>query len=287
MTTKKTKNKLSEKAILINLTIHNYGGAKKDKKVTTTTCLVMQAKADAGSWWTRTIPKSEIDPITAASMKCRNILTKYTLPFLENGFRILPSARFTEFSKEMREGIENYHAVVSVFIKRYPEIVGNRQRLGKLAENITFPSVAEMKSKFSIRVETMNVPTTDDFRINLGDAEANEIKANVEDSINTALKNSMTEIWNQLAELIAHVEKTLKDPKKKFKDSLIDNLTNFCKLIPKINLSDDENLEELRKDIIEKLTKLNCDDLRTDKVQRKTASKKATDLLKKMQDYTA
>ena len=284
--TKKTKNKLTEKAMLLHLTINNYGGSKKDKTITTTVCLENQAKSDAGSWWTKMIPKNELDPISAASMKCRNTVTKFTLPWMDGGFRILPSARFLDYSKEMRDNVTNYDKAVNNFIQRYPEIVKNAsKRLGKLMQNQDLLSVSEMKSKFRIKVDILPMPTADDFRIELGDAEANEVKEQVEQSINGALQNSMADVWRQLSEMVTKIETTLKDPKKKFKNSLISNLVDFCKIMPSLNLTDDDELKDLRKAVMDKLTKLQPDVLRDNKTERKAASIKAKEMLQRIAKY--
>ena len=280
-------NKLSEKAMLVQITINGTSGKRKDKKVTREIVTAIHAHSDAGDWWTRLIPKSEIDPITSAGMKCRNTLNKFTLPWMDGGLRILPSARFTEYSKAIRTDIEAYFIAVDNFLKHYPRIVSDaKERLGDFLDGQSLPTLSEMRGKFDLRQSILPLPTINkDFRIGLSDEETSEIQNTIEESINSALSNTMKDVWGQLTKLVEHVEKTLKDPNKKFKNSLISNLTEFCELLPTLNLTNDAELEDIRNEISKKLTNLQPDVLRDNKTERKVATKKAKTLLNKIKQY--
>ena len=39
------------------------------------------------------------------------------------------------------------------------------------------------------------------------------------------------------------------DPKKVFRDSLVENARELCELLPKLNMTDDPNLEAIRKEL--------------------------------------
>ena len=96
---------------------------------------------------------------------------------MDGGLRILPSARFVEYSKAIRKEIDKYNETVQTFIERYPQIKATaKERLGNFLDGQTLPSPYEMKNKFGIRQDILPMPSASDFRVNINDAEANDIK---------------------------------------------------------------------------------------------------------------
>jgi len=285
MKTVKT-NRLSERAMLVHFSSHQWTGRRKDKQVSQDVCLRESASNDAGAWWTYLIPQKELNPVNQARMQALNMHYKMTLPWLDGGLRILPSAMFLEYSKKIREAIAKHEEAVAKFIERYPDIVAKaKERLGKLADNQQLPTVNEIKDRFSIHQDILPMPSTDDFRAAVGDDEIENVRKQITASIETMTAKAMESVWSRLAELISKIEQTLGEPKKIFRDSLITNLKDFCELIPKFNLVQDSNLEKIRKDIVQKLGELKPDTLRESCEDRKKAAKAAKDVLNKMKDY--
>jgi len=282
----KRKNNLSEKAMLVHLRISSWSGRKLDKRQTREVITTANVASDAGSWWTHMIPKSEIKRVEAANFQVRVTHHKLTLPWMDGGLRILPSAMFMTYTKKMRKVIAEYDEAVSEFVSRYPQMVANApKRLKKLMNGFQFPTAQAIKTKFSITTDILPMPHASDFRCELSNDEVKDIKTNIENSINTMTATAMSSIWEQLTELIGKIEATMKDPKKIFRDTLISNLKDFCELIPKMNLTDDNKLETLRKEAIAKLAELKPIDLRESKADRKKAHKSAKEILTKMKGY--
>jgi len=282
---KETK-KLSERAMLTQLSFSVWTGRTKDNRVSEEVTVSKNAERDGGAWWTYLIPKRSMRNINIAYTKCKSTHNKLTLPWRDGGDRILPTAMFLDYSKSMREAKAEFDEAVNEFLKEYPEILANaHKRLGKLLDNKKLPSTDEISHKFGIRQNIYPLPDVADFRVNLPKQDVDEIREQMNKNIDITIEKAMTEIWQRLAELIGKIEKTLKDPKKKFKNSLINNLKEFCELVPKLNLTDDSKLEGFRKEAIKNLANLKPDNLREDKTERKAAYKTAKNVLKKMKDY--
>jgi hypothetical protein len=262
-----------------------WTGRKKDSKVGRDVCLDKDAEADDGAWWTYMIPKAKLKRMDTARGRCRTQWIKETLPWMDGGIRILPSALFMQYTKRMREYIKEYEEAKDEFLKDYPTIVEDaKRRLGKLAKGKRFPNVSEIRNKFDITLDVLPIPTVGDFRVQLGDKQLEKAQKEVERTINTMVDKAMEELWLQFKNLIAKVEATMSDPKKKFKDSIIKNLEDFCELVPKMNLTDDDKLESLRRDVKARLAQLKPDELRNNKHSRKKAAKTAKEILAKVVD---
>jgi hypothetical protein len=279
-------NRLSERAMLVRVSGSQWTGRKKDKSITKDVCKVKDAQQDAGSWWTYLVPPSELKPITRARFYCFHVYFRYTLPWLDGGLRILPSAMFLEYSKEMRKAIADHNKAVSEFLKRYPKLVGEaRGRLGNLLDGQHLPDVREIRTKFAVNQQLLPMPSVNDFRADVGNEEIEEVKKQITASLTELTEKAMSSLWDELAELVGKIADTMGEPKKVFRDSLIQNLKDFCELVPKMNLVDDNRLEQIRKDTVKRLANLKPDNLRHDKKDRKKAHKDAKDILQKVNDF--
>ena len=281
-----SKKRLSQKAMLTQLSFSVWTGRVKDNEVSSEVTTRKNADKDSGTWWTYLIPRSAMRNINTAYGKCKATHNRYTLPWRDGGYRILPTAMFMKYSKAMREAKANFDEAVEQFIKDYPYYRTNaHKRLGKLLDHKSLPTVAEVRGRFGVHQEIFPLPSSADFRVDLAEEDVKEIRKEMKASIDVTIQKAMSSIWQQLIELVEKIEVTLHKPDKSFKNSLIKNLANFCELIPELNLTDDTELEEIRKEVVKKLTNLKPDTLRDNKRARKAGCNASKDLLKKMKAF--
>lgn len=277
---------LNEKAMLVHLRLSMWTGRTKDSLITEEVIRTKNSDSDAGAWWTYLVPKKDIKKIENAAARCRTEFFKITLPWMDGGMRILPSAMFLTYSQTMRQAVADYENAIKEFVDNYPTIISEaKRRLGKLAEQKNLPTVEDIKNRFSAKLNVLPLPTANDFRVSLNRDEVETIKKNITANIEAMTSKAMDDLWNRLILLVDKVENTMRSDDKIFRDTLIGNLKDFCELIPKMNLTNDKHLEEIRKEVVEKLANLKPNDLREDKAQRKTAHKAAKSVLEKIKEY--
>lgn len=279
--------KLQERAMLVNLSVSSWSGRTKDNSVSDEVLCAKGAERDSGTWWTYMVPKKNTQAISCAIGRIRTAHAKYTLPWMDGGLRILPADMVFEYTKAIRDAENQFKEVVQNFIDDYPNIVANAsKRLGKLLMGKHFPSVHELSRRFGVSVNILPISDAGDFRVQLDEqVDVDEIKNNITNSIQKSLQDAMNTMWEQLGDLIGKVQNTLSQPDKIFRDSLIENLSDFCKRIPKMNLTDDADLESLRQEVMDKLAGLHPDDLREEKGTRKKAADDAAELLERLRSY--
>lgn len=278
---------LSERAMLVNIKISTWTGRKKNKQISEQIQNENNASTDSGAWWTYLIPKKHVQRIETAANNCRTIHYKFSLPWLDGGVRILPSEMLMDYTSKLREAIYKFDEVIDDFISDYPEIkISAHKRLGTLIDGKEFPSTEELRSKFGVHTDILPLPDVKDFRVKINAEDAEEIKSKMKESLDTMTQKAVGDIWRRLKELVEKIETTMKDPKKIFRDTLIGNLSEFVDLIPKLNLTNDNRLEEMRKEVKEKLASLKPIDLRESKTDRKKAHKSSKEILDKLNDYT-
>lgn len=279
---------LSEKAMLVHLRISMSLFHIKDSKVSAEVREGKGAGYDSGNWWTYLIPKKELEGIVRAAGKCRAAIDSMTLPWNDSGDRILPSELYFDFTQKLRKATDEYDAEIDKFLKEYPEILQRSQkRLGSLVNTARFPTIAEVKGKFGHGVDIFPLPNSEDFRVSLSDDDVKNIKENMEKTISTKVGAAMASVWQELAELVGKIESTLSEPDRIFRNTLITNLGDFCHLLPKLNIIQSSELENMRKELVEKLANLHPTTLRDNSDVRKKAAKDAKAVLEKMKQYVS
>lgn len=277
---------LTEKAMLIDLSIGYWEGRKKDISVSQDVITSKKAEQDAGSWWTRIVSPSMLKNVGATVNRGRTLHHKLTLPWSDTGPRILPAAMFLQYTTKMREIEAEYHEAVKGFLKEYPQAVASAEkRLGDLFVSDHYPTAKKLADKFSWSVEVTPLPSANDFRVDLGTAETKQIKAEIESRVKQTMTSAMQDVWRRLYDAVNHIAERLGKTDNIFRDSLIDNVKELCDMLPKLNITDDTKLEQMRREVIRKLTKRSPSELRNDPQERKDAATAANTILETMQGY--
>lgn len=277
---------IRNKALLVNVITHQWTGRKRDKSTSSQVCTLKKAKQDAGSWWTYIVPQRALNPIGAARVKVIQIHHLYTLPWTDGGFRILPSKMFAKYSEELRKAIDEHNEAVRNCLADYDLWISEAaSRLGDLYDPSMIPDKSELFDKFRIETEMMPLPDSNDFRIEGLNGDMEAIAKQIEMTSTNRMKKATKELTERFGELVGKIESTMKDKKKIFRDSLIKNLAVFCEDLKGLNVMEDQTLESIRNEAVQKLANLKPIDLRESNKDRKRAHKDAKAILEKLEAY--
>jgi hypothetical protein len=283
-----TGGTLQDRAMLVDLSIGFWEGRRKDAETSQEVIAKEGAEKDAGAWWTYTIPKGAIRDVLVARGHAREVHLKYTLPWLDNGQRVLPTAAYITYTQAMRERRAEFEAAVEKFLAKYPDHVADaKQRLGGLADGVKFPTVAELRAKFPWRLFYTPLPSGTDFRVALNEDEVAALRAQVEGNVGVAMQATMQDLYTRLHGVVAKMAERLGDAEGVFRDSLVTNLKAVCGLLPALNVDNDPNLEALRAEVEAKLATADPGVLRANKGTRADTAKAAKAILAKMETYMA
>ncbi|OGC77192.1 hypothetical protein A2619_01145 [candidate division WWE3 bacterium RIFOXYD1_FULL_39_9] len=277
---------LASKAMLVRLSISMWAARKHDKKASKEIADKHQAKQDAGRYNKALIAKESLQKLQSISNEIRIFHYANTLPWSDEGMRILTSANFSKYSEKIRSLKSDFENATREFVQGYNTYVeDSKERLGSLFNEMDYPKEDEIKEKFDVTTAIYPLPTSNDFRVKLRAEDASIIKKNIEEGLIQAQAVAMKDLWQRLYDSVSHMSERLNDPEKIFKNSMISNIAELCSLLPRLNLSNDPNLEEMRKDVEQKLCSFDPEDLRKNKKTRKQTAKTADDLLSAMSGY--
>lgn len=276
---------LTDRAMLINLTITTWNAHRFDKQVTADVEVTHGNARGMGRYNKKLVGESEAGlKLKIITGEARQFHYMYTLPWSTAGVRILPSAAFMTYADHMRHYKQEFDQAASEFTRDYANLKLKAQTLlGKLYNEEDYPvTIAE---KFLFRWSVLPLPDAGDFRVHLATEEIDLIKAQITDEVQDATAGAMKEVWQRLYEHVSKMAERLTIPDAVFRNSLVENLRDLCKLLPLLNLTNDAQLAQLGVEVNTRLNAYDPDELRDNKVQRAKIAADALDIQRRMASF--
>jgi hypothetical protein len=296
-------SQLNQKAMLATLSISVWTARKYDKKVTETATKEYDSSIDAGRF-NKTLLSgnkknnplkdgsvekaraSELADLINLATRARAAHYEMTLPWLWDGSAILSCKAYQQYMKKMNDFQEEFEKALDTFCKAYPILIEkDKKRLGKMFNADDYPSISAIKGKFSFNVDIMPLPVAGDFRADLQQEEIDTLSKKMQERQNKILGDAMKVAWMRLYDVVKNMADRLREEDPKFKASTINNVQEMCDILPMLNVTDDENLENMCKQVREKLTGLNTNLIRYDDEARKEVVDDADSILAAMAGY--
>lgn len=259
---------LNDRALLVQLNVSQWTARKHDKKATKEVATAHGTSTAAGRFNKSLLPMN--DMLDNIHKKTSFIRTKYyanTLPWGLDGTMMLPTANYLQFMTDFRKERDEWNTLVNVFVSNYDAMVLDAKRiLGSLYDPADYPLASEIRKKFHIDMAVFPVPSAD-FRVAIGSEELTRIQQDVEKRVKDAEQAAMKDVWTRLHDRVKHMAEKLADPKAIFRDSLVENAREICDILPRLNFTDDPNLEAMRQQVEASLLK-HPEALRNDPVVR-------------------
>lgn len=274
---------LSDRALLVQLSISQWTARKYDKRVSEDVANRNAASVSAGRYNKSLLPLNDyLDDVHKKAGSIRNKYYENTLPWGIEGTQMLPSANYLSFMTEFRKEKSEWQHLVNRFIDNYEDLVLDAKRyLGHMYNPSDYPDVQTIADKFNMDMAVFPVPSTD-FRVSIGSEELTRIQQDVERRVQEAQGKAMLDVWQRLYDKVEKIAERLSDPTNKFKDSLIENAREMCELLPRLNITDDPNLENMRLQVESRLTSFNPEALRHDTRLRHDTALEAKAIMDKM-----
>lgn len=281
-----TPSLLSKRAMLVSLSIPAWKARKLDKTVTGNVASQYNVSDEVGRYTKALVSVDAMKPITQAISAARKYHYDNTLPWGNDHSRLLPAMNFMDYSKEMRRLKTDFESAVNTFVNKYGSYMIEAQtRLNGMYDQGDYPDANEIADLFDFVFEIKPVPDAADFRVALGDADVEAIRADIEAKATEGQHKAMADLWKRLYESVNAMFERLSVKDQKFNDSLVGNMADLCALLPKLNIMDDPQLEAMRQDVETRLCGYLPQNLRKDMAQRTQAANDAADILRNMQAH--
>ena len=291
MTTTTPRHNLDTCAMLVEFNASVWTARKLDK---TTTNEVVASK-NAGAKDAARVNKhllagrTELDIIQQAVGRARQFVYDNTAPWSDSGLRLLPTVNFMKFTERMNEFEEEMEALVKAFVAIYPTLItAQALALGDMFKRDDYPTANEIMTKFSFRVNYMPVPSSGDFRVDVGNQAQAELKARLEALTQERIDSAMADVRERLSTHLKRMSDRLttdyvggEAKQRRFHDTLVDGALELCDLTKSLNVTNDMALEEARKQLEQLLVGVTPADLRKNEAIRQDVKKNVDAILDK------
>ncbi|MYH48461.1 MAG: hypothetical protein F4151_02745, partial [Gammaproteobacteria bacterium] len=197
---------LTHDAMLVSLRITAWSGRLHDRRASNHVAAHHEASASAGRYNKRLLPKAAFAALGATASAARSAHYAQTLPWDDQGARLLPVAnydRYTEILDGLRERMVRERAR---FVEDYDENVAQaRLDLGRLFRIEEYPSREELRLRFGLRYRIAPVPDAGHFMARLASGDTDRIRHDIESRIEERLHDAVGALCRRLGAAVGRV----------------------------------------------------------------------------------
>ena len=260
---------VARSAMMVDLHISVYSGRKQDKS---TQAEVTTAKG-SGSSKAASVYKNlfaeckELDALTKFQARARAEHYRLTLPWNDQGARLLPTASLLEYQQTMGRYRNEFERLVDAFLDKYDTLVAAAAfQLGTLFDRQEYLSRAQVALRFRMESSFTPLPTSGDFRLDVESTVQRELVEQYERRMEAKLAQANQDSWSRLHEALLRLSDRLvveEDGKKrKFHDTMVTGALELCELLTVMNVTNDPELEKARRKVEEVLSGVTPKELR-------------------------
>lgn len=272
--------------LLVDLTIRTYNGKKQDKAVQEE---VQHAKGAASKRAT-SVYKSlfaeckELDDVIKFAMRVRMTHYTLTLPWSDNGARLLPIRGMKAYKAKMDDCQAEFDTLVERFLDKYDTLIAAAAfQLGTMFNRADYPLRSQVARRFSMAVSFSPLPTSGDFRIDAEAETQQDLISQYEQRAQELVVNAQRDAWTRLHKSLTHIAERVTDEdggkRKRIYDSLVTNPLELCSILSDLNVTNDPALERARKQLEDLMMGTSAKELRDHADARVEVKEKVQNIL--------
>ena len=278
---------ISSASMLVELSISCWTGRKQDKRASEE---VATAKnADKG---VARVTKSllgacdELDALQKFAANVRNTHYNSTLPWSDMGPRLLPTAKYFAYHKQMTQLQTEFNRMVQEFIDAYDlEVAQAQAKLGDLFDVREYPSADDLRSKFAFRLNYIPLPDAGDWRLDIGNEALASLREQYEAHYKGQLETAMRDIWTRLHDVLATLSRQLADQTEdgktpKIYASVFDRAIEVLDLMETCNVTGDPNMQLMQRKLQQAFRGVTVEAVKEDAYLRRETKKSIDEAIK-------
>jgi hypothetical protein len=205
---------------------------------------------------------------------------------LDSGIRLLPMKNYLNYVGTANGMLSEIEDLKRHFVTVYPNLKSQMAfSLGDLFDPNDYPSQSEVDRKFYFNINYYPLPTSGDFRVDVGNEMRQELVDQYEKHFQTKMQEAMKDVWDRLHTTLKHLSERLEvssdGEKKVFRDSLIENAREMCSVLSALNVTDDPKLEQARKELEQAIFGVTAKDLRDSELVRHDVHTRVNEIINK------
>jgi hypothetical protein len=233
----------------------------------------------------------ELDALTKFQARVRAEHYRLTLPWNDQGARLLPTAVLFEYQKTMSRFNQEFDHLVGVFLDKYDTLVAAAAfQLGSLFDRKEYLSRAQVALRFRMESSFTPLPTGGDFRLDIESEVQRGLVAQYERRMEAKLAEANQDAWSRLHAALLRISDRLvveEDGKKRtFHDTMVTGALDLCELLHTLNVTNDPALTKASRKVAELLSGVTPKELR-DEHSTRVQTKQRVDAILDAFDWEA
>jgi hypothetical protein len=238
-----TPTKLSDKVVLVKLTIRRAALTKRDAVLTAN--LQAQEKDNSLTVLTKLFKDkdSAINQIMAKYGEVYQYHKKHTLPYMDAGPRILPNDLYMEYTQEMKHRIAQVDNLLDTYMPMYDQLVlddvmyRNSGHAAGRANVSEYPSAEDFRLSMSAELRFQPMPDASHFLFDLSEDDVASFKRAEEEAAQAANADTIQRMLKPIQALVTKLGEYQGLKGERFHNSLVENVIDGCTLARKLAIN--------------------------------------------------
>ena len=238
-----TPTKLSDKVVLVKLTIRRAALTKRDAVLTAN--LQAQEKDNSLTVLTKLFKDkdSAINQIMAKYGEVYQYHKKHTLPYMDAGPRILPNDMYMEYTQEMKHRIAQVDNLLDTYMPMYDQLVlddvmyRNSGHAAGRANVSEYPSADDFRMSMSAELRFQPMPDASHFLFDLSEDDVASFKRAEEEAAQAANADTVQRMLKPIQALVTKLGEYQGLKGERFHNSLVENVIDGCTLARKLAIN--------------------------------------------------
>jgi hypothetical protein len=185
--------------------------------------------------------------VSAVKNKVISYWKSMSLPYPEPGIRLIRQDKIDDFTEKMREFQEELAEAIETLDHHYGELKATaRQRLGSLFNAGDYPE--SLMGAFSIDADFPSVEPPDylqQLNPQIYEQECQRVQSRFDEAVRLAEEAFTAELAKLVSHLMERISGNEDNKPKVFRDSAVENLTEFFQRFRELNIRSSEQLDQL------------------------------------------
>lgn len=133
-----------------------------------------------------------------------------TLPWDDNGGRLITTAQYMKVMDQAAKFEHRFNTLLDIFVSVYQtEISKQAFEMGALFDRSEYPPVNEVRGKFRFALSVSPVPLAGDFRVDIGNEAAAQLKAQYERALADRVSGAVADTWQRVKQQVEWVHERM------------------------------------------------------------------------------
>jgi ribosomal protein S8 len=238
-----TPTKLSDKVVLVKLTIRRAALTKRDAYLSDK---IQRQEGDTSLTVLTKLFRnkdSAINQIMSSYGEFYQYHKKNTLPYMDAGPRILPNDLYMEYTQEMKHRIAKVDNLLDTYMPMYDQLVlddvmyRNSGHAAGRANASEYPTAEDFRQSMSAELRFQPMPDASHFLFDLSDEDVASFKRAEEEAAQAANADTVQRMLKPIQALVTKLGEYQGLKGERFHNSLVENVIDGCTLARKLAIS--------------------------------------------------